>query len=231
MDRTFYHVADYTDLVLVAIALGFAIAWPSRKGKGLLVASLVLGVLGTLIFDATSILAEHMDVTLVLILGRLAHLAAGALLLAFVIAAGTAPGRVMVEDRPGGIFSMRGRYNRARYFWTSFFLALICNLIPSFLVGLAREPLGDAYPIAAFFVMAIALAGAVLAAFQVVKRLHDLGRPGWHYWLLLIPLYNIYLALVLLFVKGTPGPNPYGVDPLMHSEGVAQLEPTVAGRN
>ena len=79
--------------------------------------------------------------------------------------------------------------------------------------------------------MAIALAGAVVAAFQAVKRLHDLGRPGWHYWLLLIPLYNIYLAIVLLFVKGTPGTNPYGVDPLLHSEGVAQLEPTVAGRN
>jgi len=43
--------------------------------------------------------------------------------------------------------------------------------------------------------------------------LHDLGKPGWHYWLMYIPLYNVYLSLVLLFTKGATGPNQYGEDP------------------
>jgi uncharacterized membrane protein YhaH (DUF805 family) len=59
------------------------------------------------------------------------------------------------------------------------------------------------------------LVGGTWAALAItVKRLHDLGRPGWHWWLFFIPLYNIYLGLVLLFQRGTPGPNLYGPDPL-----------------
>jgi uncharacterized membrane protein YhaH (DUF805 family) len=54
------------------------------------------------------------------------------------------------------------------------------------------------------------LAILVVLAFPVVKRLHDLDRPGTHYWPLLIPFYNIYLMLVLFFKKGTEGPNRYG---------------------
>lgn len=55
----------------------------------------------------------------------------------------------------------------------------------------------------------------MLAAFPVVKRLHDLSRPGTHYWLLLIPLYGQYLGLVLLFQTGTRGPNEFGPDPIL----------------
>jgi uncharacterized membrane protein YhaH (DUF805 family) len=54
----------------------------------------------------------------------------------------------------------------------------------------------------------------IISALQIVKRLHDLGRPGTHYWLMLVPFYNLYLAWVLLFKKGTTGPNQYGNDPL-----------------
>ena len=47
-----------------------------------------------------------------------------------------------------------------------------------------------------------------------IRRLHDLNRPGSHALLLFLPFYNIYLQLVLLFKKGTDGPNPYGPDPI-----------------
>lgn len=51
-----------------------------------------------------------------------------------------------------------------------------------------------------------------------VKRLHDLGKPGTHFWLLLIPLYNVYLSLVLLFQKGITSANQYdGADPVAES--------------
>lgn len=42
-----------------------------------------------------------------------------------------------------------------------------------------------------------------------VKRFHDLDKPGTHYWLLLIPIYNIYLECQLLFKRGVAGPNKY----------------------
>ena len=60
----------------------------------------------------------------------------------------------------------------------------------------------------------IGLVGGVLSAFAVVKRLHDLDRPGSHFWLFFIPFYNIYLGLLLLFKSGTDGESRYGPDPL-----------------
>ncbi|MCI0452350.1 MAG: DUF805 domain-containing protein [Candidatus Latescibacteria bacterium] len=57
------------------------------------------------------------------------------------------------------------------------------------------------------------VAGGVVNAFLVVRRLHDLGKPGAHGWLLLVPMYSIYLQLVLLFAKGVEGHNQYGPDP------------------
>jgi len=59
----------------------------------------------------------------------------------------------------------------------------------------------------------IGMGGALVQAFLVVRRLHDLDKPGAHYWLLLVPFYNIYLSILLTFQKGTTGPNRFGEDP------------------
>lgn len=40
-----------------------------------------------------------------------------------------------------------------------------------------------------------------------IRRMHDINKSGWF---ILIPIYNIYLALQ----KGDSGPNRYGPDPL-----------------
>ena len=53
-----------------------------------------------------------------------------------------------------------------------------------------------------------------LISLEVVKRLQDVGRPGTHLWMLLIPNYNFYLTFVLFFQKGTDGPHRYGPNPL-----------------
>ena len=50
----------------------------------------------------------------------------------------------------------------------------------------------------------------VCIADTLVKRFHDIDQSGLSYFLLFIPLYNLYLLAVLLFKKGTPGPNQYG---------------------
>jgi uncharacterized membrane protein YhaH (DUF805 family) len=109
------------------------------------------------------------------------------------------------------LLSLDGRINRVRYFVRVLIITLIADVglgIGAFgghnIVGLLSGLLGGA----------IAIAGVVIAAFQAVKRLHDLDRPSMHYWLLLIPFYNLYLALVLLLKKGTEGTNRFGPDPL-----------------
>ena len=77
--------------------------------------------------------------------------------------------------------------------------------------------------ILAFF--AALIVGTVGSIAQTVRRLHDLDRPGSHYFMLLIPLYNLYLSLVLTFQRGTVGTNRYGDDPVDAWEERKELMP------
>lgn len=65
-------------------------------------------------------------------------------------------------------------------------------------------------------------AGAALAAVEIVlliRRLHDLGRPGRDALKLLIPGYNILMLFLMLALPGTRGRNRFGPDPLAGSRG------------
>jgi uncharacterized membrane protein YhaH (DUF805 family) len=110
------------------------------------------------------------------------------------------------------LFSMQGRFSRQRYFLTGLVVTLIMYAL-AFVLGFAIGMAGIDPAIATGVSYLISVIGIVVWSFLVVKRLHDLGKPGWHYWLMYIPLYNVYLGLVLLFTKGVTGPNQYGEDP------------------
>jgi MFS transporter, ACS family, hexuronate transporter len=58
--------------------------------------------------------------------------------------------------------------------------------------------------------MLVGLFAVVAFAYQAVKRLHDLDRPAWHFFLLAIPVYDLYVLILLLFKPGTPGANRFG---------------------
>lgn len=87
------------------------------------------------------------------------------------------------------MFSLKGRISRLPFFIVHVVLTSLSSIIIS-----ATE--GDP------FAWALAIILIVIASFNIVKRLHDLGKPGAYYWLLLIPLFNIYFFLLLLFKKG-----------------------------
>ena len=108
------------------------------------------------------------------------------------------------------IFSTEGRATRASYFWH---IVLDDVLIVTMIVFLMVLSL-SAGMLVVLPAMGVVAGGLWAALCITVKRLHDLDRPGWHFWLFLVPFYNFYLSLVLLFAKGTDGPNQYGRDPL-----------------
>ena len=89
-----------------------------------------------------------------------------------------------------------GRARRSEYWYFS-----LMNMIVSFAIGFVMA-----------FVGVPALSGlyslfAFLPAIAVsVRRAHDVNRSGWF---LLIPIYGI----IMMFMKGTEGPNKFGDDP------------------
>ena len=119
------------------------------------------------------------------------------------------------------LFSFQGRVNRAWYFWHTFLDgAVAIGLILAIVI--VGGMLGN--PLFALPAVGVAVAAGVAELAITVKRLHDIGRPGWHWWLLLIPFYNIYLGLSLLFKRGSIGPNEFGTDPLGTPAPVGYIE-------
>jgi uncharacterized membrane protein YhaH (DUF805 family) len=113
------------------------------------------------------------------------------------------------------LLSMEGRLNRAAYLGRVAAIAavaMLASVVTGFLIGTTLG--AGAEQTARIAGAIIGLACTVLTAFQAVRRLHDLDRPGIHYWLFLVPFYNFYLSILLLFARGTDGPNQYGEDPL-----------------
>lgn len=105
-------------------------------------------------------------------------------------------------------FTFEGRINRAKYFFIPLILGIIT--IPFYLMA---EYAHSSILFTLYVVLSILV--YIINVCITVQRLHDIERSGFHYFLLWIPIYNIYLSLILLFKKGTDGPNEYGEDPLL----------------
>ena len=54
-----------------------------------------------------------------------------------------------------------------------------------------------------------------------IRRLHDVGKSGWFYLIVLIPLVGVIWLLVLACTDGQRGVNAYGPNPKEAPAGVA----------
>lgn len=100
------------------------------------------------------------------------------------------------------------------YNWTSLGITLVLTMLRLVLVSMSASS-GVTRGTAGILWGGIVIVAQVTWSFQFVKRLHDRGMPGWHYWLLFIPFYGVpYMTLDAVFQKGNEGTNKYGPDPL-----------------
>ena len=111
------------------------------------------------------------------------------------------------------LFSMQGRASRSKYVLMTLAITVVTYAL-AFLVGLIMGLAGLGEDLAGVVGGVMGICGQIVLAFVMVRRLHDLDRPGWHFWLLFVPIYNLYLGIVMLFTKGTSGTNQYGPDPV-----------------
>ncbi len=64
--------------------------------------------------------------------------------------------------------------------------------------------------ITVFSILGVLLVGGIVETAATVRRFHDLGMSGWYLLGMLVPFYNIYLSLILLFKSGEVSENIYG---------------------
>ena len=60
----------------------------------------------------------------------------------------------------------------------------------------------------------IATLGLLIPSISVgVRRLHDIDKSGWYYFVQLIPAVGGFIFLYFMIKDGTPGSNQYGNNP------------------
>ena len=114
------------------------------------------------------------------------------------------------------LFSFEGRARRSEFFIHSIIDDLIIIAFIGIAVALAvaiGESAAALIVILVLLCVVVFVAGMISEIAVTVRRLHDLNRPGSHFWLSLIPFVNMYLGFILLFSRGTEGLNRYGDDP------------------
>lgn len=113
-----------------------------------------------------------------------------------------------VEDKTikAMFFTSKGRLNRKRYIMRSLML-LPVSMIGMLLIYTMVTPL---IVIGFLLILSLCIPNVLLA----IRRCHDLNRSGYFYLLTAVPIANIIVPLMLLFQKGSTGPNQYGPDPL-----------------
>ena len=99
--------------------------------------------------------------------------------------------------------NFNGRARRSEYWYFVLFNVLfsIAALILDMITG------------AGIFGVLYALAMFIPGLAVAVRRLHDIGKSGWMYLIVLIPLIGAIWLLVLFFTDSQPGDNEYGPNP------------------
>ena len=96
-----------------------------------------------------------------------------------------------------------GRARRSEYWYFVLF-----NFIVSFVLGIIVY-ITDLSIISSIYSLAVLLPGICVA----IRRLHDIGKSGWWYLLILIPIVGSIILIVWECKDSEPGENQYGPNP------------------
>ena len=103
-----------------------------------------------------------------------------------------------------------GRARRKEY-W----MFLLFNMIFAFVAAIIDNVVGTASPELGYgvFYLLYSLAMFIPGLAVMVRRLHDVGKSGWMYFIVLIPFVGVIWLLVLLLTDSDAGENQYGQNP------------------
>ena len=103
-----------------------------------------------------------------------------------------------------------GRARRKEYWMFTLFniIFVFVAMIIDRPFGMANAPQPYGY-VTIIYILAVIIPGIAVA----VRRLHDVGKSGWFYFIALIPIIGSIWLLVLFCTEGTQGDNEFGADP------------------
>lgn len=93
---------------------------------------------------------------------------------------------------------------------SEFWYYVLCNYIVIFLLAMVAAAIGEG----GFVIVLIYGLAIIVPSFaMVVRRLHDVGKSGWFYFIAFIPLIGGIWLFVLECTDSDYGENQYGPNP------------------
>ena len=105
----------------------------------------------------------------------------------------------------------KGRARRAEYWNFTLFstlISIVLLLVDTYVLG-TNPMAGESGIIGNLYSLAVFLPSLGV----LVRRLHDVGKSGWFFLIVLIPLIGAIWLLILLFRDGEQGENKWGPNP------------------
>jgi uncharacterized membrane protein YhaH (DUF805 family) len=103
-----------------------------------------------------------------------------------------------------------GRARRKEYWFFILFniiISLVLGVIDGF-TGSYNEAAGLGL-LGGIYSLAVLIPGIAVT----VRRLHDTGRSGWWFWIVLVPVIGALVLLVFMVLDSKPEQNQYGANP------------------
>ena len=105
-----------------------------------------------------------------------------------------------------------GRARRSEY-WYYTLMNVIIVIALEILLGVGAMVSSVLAIIVGLLLVVYAIGTLVPSIAVMVRRLHDIGKSGWWYFIALIPLAGPIWLIVLLATDSQEGTNEYGVNP------------------
>ena len=96
-----------------------------------------------------------------------------------------------------------GRSRRKEY-WMFFLINIIIGIVLGLLATILKTGI-----LSTIYSLAVLIPGIAVC----IRRLHDIGKSGWWWFIVLIPLVGPIWLLVLVCTEGNNGNNQYGSNP------------------
>jgi len=109
--------------------------------------------------------------------------------------------------------NFEGRARRMEY-WMFVLISSIISFVLGIIDGIAGTfiPMGDSA--LGILQMIYGLAVFIPGIAVIARRLHDIGKSGWMFFVVLIPCAGAIIFLLWMIRGGDRGANQYGSDPL-----------------
>lgn len=102
---------------------------------------------------------------------------------------------------------------RRKEFWMFALFNVIFGIALELIDHIAKTEYGTPPFSYGLFYILYALAIFIPGLAVSVRRLHDIGKSGWFYLIMLIPIIGAIWILILACADGDTGENEYGMNP------------------